>query len=44
MTASEQVKIEFNAPDYLKNVIVIMTEMGDGAGHAREREEYGRRQ
>jgi hypothetical protein len=28
MTASEQVKIEFNAPDYLKNVIVIMTEMG----------------
>ncbi len=28
MTASEQSVIEFNAPDYLKNVIVIMTEMG----------------
>jgi len=28
MTASEQAKIEFNAPGYLRNVIVIMTEMG----------------
>src|SRR5579875_56327 len=28
MCASEQAKIEFNAPDYLKNIIVIMTEMG----------------
>jgi integrase len=28
MTASEQTKIEFSAPGYLRNVIVIMTEMG----------------
>lgn len=28
MSASEQAKIEFNAPDYLKNIVVIMTEMG----------------
>lgn len=28
MTASEQAKIEFSAPDYLKNIIVIMTETG----------------
>jgi integrase len=28
MTASEQERIEFLAPDYLKHVIVIMTEMG----------------
>jgi integrase len=28
MTASEQERIEFIAPDYLKHVIVIMTEMG----------------
>ena len=28
MTATEQAKIEFNAPAYLRNVIVILTEMG----------------
>jgi integrase len=28
MTASEQVQIEFFAPDYLRHVIVIMVEMG----------------
>jgi integrase len=28
MTASEQERIEFLAPSYLKNIIVIMTEMG----------------
>jgi integrase len=28
MTASEQVRIEFVAPDYLRHVIVIMVEMG----------------
>jgi integrase len=28
MTATEQAKIEFNAPGYLRNAIVILTEMG----------------
>ena len=28
LTATEQQKIEFNAPDHLKNVVVIITEMG----------------
>jgi integrase len=28
MTATEQAKIELNAPGYLRNAIVILTEMG----------------
>ena len=28
MTATEQANIEFNAPGYLRNAIVILTEMG----------------
>jgi hypothetical protein len=28
MTATEQAKIEFNAPGYLRNAIVVLTEMG----------------
>jgi hypothetical protein len=28
MTASEQMKIEFAAPNYLRNIIVILSEMG----------------
>jgi integrase len=28
MSATEQARIEFNAPDYLRNAIVILTEMG----------------